>query len=283
MDVSVYRQLRDIPDNPAIAPLLNSIASQEFGDDYGDYYLATGARAGYRTGIGGRGDVRFTATDERIRSQTIHATPATGQYRPNPAVRDDEYISGAVTLRRRSEGFAVRRDLAAEISLEGGGTGGDSLLYARFSGSGHVLLPVGSNHVLVRGEFGIGTANLPPHRAFVLGGRSTLLGDDFREWGGRAAALIHFEWRMPVPFVSLAVGPGRTPRTITLAPYVAAGWADRPIAVIPTPWSVTRGTRMTLGLGAEWLGVFRVEAGYGIQSHDAHVAFDVTRDFWDIL
>jgi hypothetical protein len=277
-EVSLYRQVRDIADAPAIAPLLNSISSQEFGDDYGDYYRATGARFGFRTGIGGRGDVRFAVTGERIASQTIHATPASGQYRPNPLVLDDDYYSGTVTLRRRSEGFAVRRDLAAEVSLEGG-TGP----YARLSGAGHVLLPVGSNHVLLRGEFGIATQDVPPHRAFVLGGRSTLLGDQFREWGGRATGLVHLEWRMPVPFVSLAVGPGRTPGTIILAPYVAAGWADGKIDVIPTPWSVTPGTRVTLGLGAEWLGVVRVEAGYGMQSHDVHVAFDVTRDFWDIL
>jgi hypothetical protein len=86
-----------------------------------------------------------------------------------------------------------------------------------------------------------------------------------------------------VPFFRLAVGPGRTPGTITLAPYVAAGWTDGQIDAIPTPWSITPGTRVTLGLGAEWLGVFRVEAGYGIQSQNAHIAFDVTRDFWDIL
>jgi hypothetical protein len=79
------------------------------------------------------------------------------------------------------------------------------------------------------------------------------------------------------------VGPGRSPGTITLAPYVAVGWADGNIDAISTPWAVTPGTRMTLGLGAEWLGVFRVEAGYGVQSHNMRVAFDVTRDFWPIL
>ncbi len=281
MEVSLFRQVRDIADVPAIAPLLNSISSQEFGDDYADYFLTTGFRLGYRMGIGARGDLRATATQERIRSQTIHATPATGQYRPNPAVLDDDFGSLAVTLRRRSEGFAVRRDVAAELTLETGGN--KTTNYARLSGSGHLLLPVGGSRILARGEFGIATPHLPPHRAFVLGGRSTLLGDEFREWGGRATGLIHLEWRMPVPFVSVAVGPGRTPGTITLAPYVAAGWSDGQIDVIPTPWSVTPGTRMTLGLGAEWLGVFRVEAGYGIQSRVAHVAFDVTRDFWDIL
>jgi len=36
MELAGYRQVRDVADVPVIAPLLNSIASQEFGDDYGD-------------------------------------------------------------------------------------------------------------------------------------------------------------------------------------------------------------------------------------------------------
>jgi hypothetical protein len=138
--------------------------------------------------------------------------------------------------------------------------------------------------VLVRLQGGAAGDGLPPHRAFVLGGRGTLLGDQFREWGGRRAALAHLEWRAPVPFVRMAAGPyARTPGTITLAPYVAAGWSDRPIS--GTPWRATPqpGARVTLGVGLEWLGVFRLDAGYGVQSRRARLAFDVTRDFWDIL
>src|SRR5258706_201045 len=123
--------------------------------------------------------------------------------------------------------------------------------------------------------------DVPPHRAFVLGGRGTLLGDAFRDWGGRRAALLHVEWRMPVPFIRLNAGPARTPGTITLAPYTAWGSAAEPIAL--TPWRATPGTRMTVGLAAEWLGVLRLEAGYGVQSRHLHIAFDITRDFWDIL
>jgi hypothetical protein len=40
---------------------------------------------------------------------------------------------------------------------------------------------------------------------------------------------------------------------------------------------------VTLGLGAEWLGVFRLEVGYGVETRRVHLAFDVARDFWDIL
>jgi hypothetical protein len=211
----------------------------------------------------------------------VRAEPATGRFRPNPPVRDGDFSAASLTLRRKSEGFAVRRDLAAELTVEGGRADGGPA-YVRLAAAGHLLVPTGGARLLVRVQGGAAGDGLPPHRAFVLGGRGTLLGDAFREWGGRRAALVHLEWRAPVPFVRMAAGPyARTPGTITLAPYAAAGWSDRPLP--GTPWRATPGARVTLGLGVEWLGVFRLEAGYGLESRRARVAFDVTRDFWDIL
>ncbi len=277
LELAAYRQVRDIADVPVIAPLLNSIGAQEFGDDYGDYYRAAGARLGVRVGIGSRGEWRFSVSRDRIASLGVRSTPATGRYRPNPAVRDGDYTTASLTIRRRSEGFAVRRDVAGEATAEIGEQ------YTRVSGTAHWLVPVGSGptRLLTRVQFGLATRDLPPHRTFVLGGRGTLLGDAFREWGGRRVALVHLEWRTPVPFLQLRAGPARTPGSLTLAPYSAFGWTGEPLPI--TPWRGTPGTRVTLGLGAEWLGLFRLEAGYGVQSRQLHVAFDVTRDFWDIL
>jgi len=275
LELSAYRQVRDIDDVPVIAPLLNSIASQEFGDDYGDYYRATGMRFAVRKGIGARSEWRVSLAREHIASLAVHASSATGTYRPNPALGAGSFNVATFTLRRRSEGFAVRRDVAGETTLEVG------THYVRLGGAAHVLVPLGSSRLLTRVQFGVASDGLPVHRAFVLGGRGTLLGDPFRVWGGRQAALLHVEWRTPVPFIRLSAGPARTPGTIILAPYAALGWAGDALPV--GPWAATTGTRATLGLGAEWLGVFRVEAGYGLQSHRIHAAFDVTRDFWDIL
>ncbi len=283
LELAGYRQVRDVGDAAVIAPLLNSIASQEFGDDYGDYYLATGARAAVRRAFGTRGEWRLAVARERVASLAVRAEPATGRFRPNPALGGDDFSVAALTVRRRSEGFAVRRDLAAEVTLEAG-QADDGAGYVRVAAAGHVLVPLGGTRLLARVQGGAAGGGLPPHRAFVLGGRGTLLGDAFRRWGGRRAALAQLEWRAPVPFIRMAAGPyARTPGTVTLAPYVAAGWTARPVP--GTPWQATAegAPRATLGLGLEWLGVFRVEAGYGLQSRRLCVAFDVTRDFWDIL
>ena len=281
VDVTAYREVRDVGDWPVVAPLQNSFAAQEFGHDYGDYYLTQGARVTYRHGVGVRGEWRATAGHESFRSLAVAATPANGSFRPNPALGGPAVDLMQLAFERRSEGFAVRRDLHVETMLEAGRQdGGDS--YFRLSGAGHLLLPVGATRLLIRAQGGGASAGLPARRAFVLGGRGTLLGDPFRAWGGRRMGLVHVEWRVPVPFPSLGVGLyARTPRTVTLAPFVAMGWADRPVA--GTPWLPTDGARTTLGLGVEWLGVFRCEAGFGTATHRMGIAFDVSRDFWSIL
>jgi len=281
LEAGLFREVRDVGDVPVIAPLLNSFASQEFGRDYGDYYLADGLRLSLRRGVGVRSEWYAAAGRETIRSLAVEAVPASGDFRANPALGTSGVDVLQLGVRRRSEGFAVRRDLHFEITAEAGRLDGGTT-YLRLAGSGHVLLAAGTTRLLLRAQGGAGNRELPPHRAFVLGGRGTLLGEPFRQFGGTRLALAHVEWRIPVPFVSITVGPAaRTPGQLTVAPYVAAGWTALPVA--GTPWSATRGARTTLGLALEWLGLFRVEAGVGAQSGQVGVAFDVTRDLWPIL
>jgi hypothetical protein len=283
LEARVYREVRDVGDVPVIAPFFNSIAAQEFGDDYGDYYLAEGGRLTFRRGIGARGEWNIAVGRERTSSLAVRAAPASGRFRPNPSLGSGNGDFDVVHFgaRRRSEGFAVRRDLYAEVSVEGGRRD-DGDAYARGAMAAHALLPVGGARVLFRVQAGAASHRLPRHRAFVLGGRGTLLGDAFRMWGGTRAALAHAEWRVPVPFGGLRFGSAaRIPGALTIAPYAAAGWAGGPVA--GTPWVAAPGTRVTLGLGIEWLGVVRLDAGYGVQSHRLRLAFDLSRDFWGIL
>src|SRR2546425_1367125 len=110
LEASVYREVRDVGDWPVIAPLLNSFASQEFGDDYGDYYLADGAQLRYRRGVGVRSEWSATGGREWIGSLGITAAPANGTFRPNPALGGRGVDFLRLGLERRREGFAARRD-----------------------------------------------------------------------------------------------------------------------------------------------------------------------------
>ncbi|HET7791297.1 MAG TPA: hypothetical protein VFK78_10935 [Gemmatimonadales bacterium] len=276
-----YREVRDVGDTPIISPLINSLGAQEFGDDDGDYYRADGARVSYRHGIGARGEWTAEAGRETPVGMAVRAAPSSGVYRPNPALGAPSVDIVRFEARRKSEGFAVRHDVEITLSMEGGLVDGGAG-YARVAGGGHVLFPLGATHVLFRGSGGVASLDVPAYRSFVLGGRGTLVGEPFRAFGGRREALLSAEWRVNAPFFRIGAGAyARTPGTIVVAPMVAAGWSDEPVA--GTPWRATPGARVTTGVAFEWLGVLRLEVGYGLQSRRAGVTLDVTRDFWAIL
>ena len=279
--LAAFREVRDLSDWPVGSRFVNSLGAQELGNDDGDYYLARGARAGYRHPLGVRWDASVGVGWERIDGLAVRAVPARGTYRPNPALGTGDVVLGDVVVRRAGSGFAVRRDAAVRIALEAGRAQGRDP-YARLAASGHVLRALGGTRLLARVAGGLAGPALPAHRSFALGGRGTLLGDAFRQWGGTRAAAVHVEWRLPTALPALPLGPyARSPGGVTVAPFVAAGWAGGPVA--GAPWRPVAGTRLTVGLGVEWLGLVRFDAGYGVQSRRVRFAFDVTRDFWDIL
>ena len=191
-----YRTVRDVGDVPVISRVVNSLSGQELGNDYGDYYLATGARATYRHDLGARVEWGTSVGHEAIDSLPVTAAPASGTLRPNRALGSGSVDFVAVTLRRRSQGLAVPRDLSFQFGLEGGRLDGGAT-YARTAVAGHVLFPMGATRGLVRVQGGVASADLPAHRAFVLGGRGTLLGEDFRVFGGRRMALAHASGASP--------------------------------------------------------------------------------------
>jgi len=115
-----YRVVRDVGDVPVISRLINSLSGQELGDDYGDYYQATGARAAYRRDLGSRVEWSTTAGREAIASLAVSATSATGTLRPNPDLGSTGVNFLALALRRRGQGLTVPRDLDVHLGIEGG-------------------------------------------------------------------------------------------------------------------------------------------------------------------
>ncbi len=274
------RRVRDFADIPVISPALNSLLAQEAGDDYGDYVLLQRATAGVRHRLDGRTSVELQLAVEESRSVGVSSSPANGSYRPNPPLGAGTFRVARLGLERASGGMAVERDFQGRLALEAGEGDGE---YLRAAAEWRWLTGAGPGQLLTRFYLGAGTSRLPAYRSFVLGGRGTLLGEPFRAFGGRTMALGHAEWRFQVPVPSLALGSfAGTGRHLTLAPFLAAGWADRQL--VGLPWGETDGIRPVAGLAAEWLmGLLRVEVGVGLRSGDIGISVDVNRDWWGIL
>jgi len=280
LGVSGARRISDFSDIPVVSTALNSLTAQEGGKDYGDYVLLESVGASIRHRLSGRTAVELELLVQESQSVAVTATPATGSYRPNPALGSGTYRMGRLTLERSSGGLAVERDLQGRVTLEGGEGPSE---YIRAVAEGRWLMALGGSQLLTRGFVGVGSEGLPPHRGFAIGGRGTLVGEPFRAYGGRTTALAQVEWRHDVPFPALSLGSfASTGRRLTIAPFLAAGYADRPFEGLP--WGESDGIRPVAGVALEWfMRLLRVEAGVGLRDGRFGLTVDVSRDWWGVL
>jgi hypothetical protein len=116
-----------------------------------------------------------------------------------------------------------------------------------------------------------------------MGGWGTLPGEPFRAWGGRRSALTSLEYRVDAPFVAIPIGAfATTGRTITLAPFVAVGWAGGRMPGLP--WRPSGALRPVAGLALEWFHhLLRLESGVSLRTGRVGVTVDLNRDWWGIL
>ena len=280
LSAGAARRVVDFSDLPVIAPVLNSVLSQEAGRDHGDYVLLHTLELAARRRLGGRTALGFSLGIEESQSVAVSTSPAAGRYRPNPPLGSGSYQVARLGLERASGGIAVQRDLQGRLALELGAGPGE---YVRATASGRWLASLGGGALLSRVYVGAGSARLPPHRSFAIGGRGTLLGEPFRAYGGRSVALVHLEWRFEVPAPALKLGSfASTGRRMTLAPFVSAGYAAQPLPGLP--WGRTGGIRPVAGVALEWfMRLLRVEAGVGLRGGGVGVTVDINRDWWGLL
>lgn len=274
-----YRDLTDVGDQRVISGLVNSFTSQESGRDHGDYTLVQGVEAALSGFNLAGSEWEGTFGVEKATPVSVEASPSRGSYRPNPALGSGSVaLAGVTASRRTAEG-------SWDIGLEGGlGLDETRSDYLRLDlAFGRRWAISASQQLAVRGRLGLATAGIAPYRSFVMGGRGTLPGEPFRAYGGRRAALVHAEWRVGVAIPQLGLGDFvSTGRTLVVAPFLAAGWSDRPLP--GTPWVATPGVRPVAGLAVEWLmGLLRAEVGVGLRDGGVQLLFDVSRDWWEVL
>jgi hypothetical protein len=279
--IEAHRSVDDIGEAPVIAPVLNSIMAQEFGRDYGDYVRLDRASLHVRERFGTRHWVTLSGGIEHAYSLGITHDPASGTYRDNPALGAAEYRIARLDVERGPlSDVATGADVDGELHLEAGDGDTD---YVRASGAFRFRQRIGGTQLLLTGNGGWASDHLPAYRSFVTGGRTTLTGEPFRAFGGTRMALARLEWRFEVPAPAIPLGSfASTGRTMTLAPFMAAGWTGGQVAGMP--WSPSDGIRPVAGVALDlFMRIIRLEAGVALRTGDVGFTVDINRDWWGVL
>jgi hemolysin activation/secretion protein len=123
--------------------------------------------------------------------------------------------------------------------------------------------------------------SLPAQHLVYLGGPTTGPGYEFHEFVGRGGLSQRIEWRFLAPFVPIPLGRyGRSPGTITLAPFATAVWVDRSAPFKPA----RQGWYPAIGLGALTVfEVLRLDVARGLRDGRWTFSVEVGRDFWSVL
>jgi hypothetical protein len=278
-----YRDYRDVSDEMERSLVINSIAAQEFGSDYTDPFDVRGVSVSAKTGTFSAWNATIEAALERDYPLAVHASPASGRYEPTIE---------ATQMRERRMSLVLDRPtrltfggIEAQMQLRGDVISyrpEDSTSYdfmGRVSATGTFEKPVGKSRIVAHSLFAaaMGDDPVPAQHLVYLGGPTTGPGYDFHEFVGKLGASQRVELRFPAPFPSFRLGRyGRTPGTITLAPYVNTVWiSDRAGA---------DGWFPSVGLGAlSIFDVIRLDVARGLRDGRWSFSMDFGRDFWRIL
>jgi len=275
-----YRELHDVSDIVERSGVINTFAAQEFGSDYTDPYFVRGVSATLSTSTLApvRGLLEFAY--ERQDSVAVNARPVTGHY---------ERTIGFAPLHesRLTIGF----DVPTQSTL-GNFTANIS---ARVTGiRDQTTMPGAPWTNMLRGSFvaqfdrKFGTQQLifqtvaagvtsgdpvSPQHLVYLGGPLSAPGYEYHSLVARGAVSQRVEWRFKVPFVGIPLGGwGKSPATLTLAPYVNGAW------LYQQQW------RPSVGVGALTLfDLLRFDVARGLRDGRWWFGFDVSRDFWSVL
>ena len=288
---AAYSDLMMAGDAAERSGAVNSIAAQEFGSDYTDLYHSQGGSLSVQLAPIAGWTASIEGAIERQHAVSVHSTPATGRYEPTIQALELRQTRGTLSLDRPTRlgpfGFEIQSH--AELSLFrflGAGRDGYSTL-ARASFRTRLEKPFGRRRFVAQTIAASSDMwnGFPPVQDMVfLGGPVSGPGYHFHQFASKNGFSQRFELQTPVPFYSFPLGRyGKTPASITLAPFVNALWVDRTYSV--RSGSKERdGWHPSVGLGV--LSVFdliRMDVARGLRDGRWTFSIDVSPDLWRIL
>jgi hypothetical protein len=306
VSISGYREYRDASDEMETSLLKNSIAAQEFGSDYTDPFGVRGFAVQAQTGVVNGWTVTFRGAVDRTAPLSVHARPASGRYESTIAAWDlREKVLSLISERPT---WLTGGGIEAQLRLQG-----DRIAYAhpgstdyrntfRFSARANLERPFERARLVSHSLVAVASGDdpLPSQHLVFLGGPTTAPGYDFHQFAGRSGVSQRIELRFPAPFPSFKLGRyGRTPASITLAPFVSAVWINDRTSVrtiidqdtshhvignSPPPHTLREGWFPSIGVGALTLfDVLRFDVAHGLRDGRWTFSVDAGREFWGIL
>lgn len=307
----------DVGDEPERSGVVNTVAAQEFGSDYTDYYRVRGGGVGTDFSAFGNLRWRVEGSIEQQDSLRVHAQPVVGEFQPTiPAMNRRLFAAALRVDRPPSLSFlgtevAVHGEARTEWDLRPttypNGSVADNMTTIRGAIQVNVERPFGVYRLVshtIAAEV-VSSAAAPPQDLVYMGGPVTAPGYDYHSLISRAALGQRFEWQMPMPFPSFSLGRfGRVPGTGTFAPYVNAVTTAHfdcnsiPVIVLrganATPPSAAAScvqgqtpSGIYPSIGAGFLTPFnllRIDVARGVGRGGRWSFYiDVNREFWRIL
>ncbi|MEM7414199.1 MAG: hypothetical protein AAF389_01810 [Gemmatimonadota bacterium] len=258
-----YDELGDIGGAPGATSTENSISAASGSKDYLDPYLRRGGTATLRWGAERGWSVSGTVERHSSAMDIVSDGPDT-DFRP---------------VRSVVEGTLGKLELSGATSAPGGGGATFTTGVGRMGGSTFgtvdanaawtIQHPGGNTDLTLSG--GATTSGAPSQSLFLLGGRHTLLGQEYRRFAGRAYLLAQYELTIPLwaPYLGIRI--------------LAAGgstWLDG--VTPPSDWGAidTDGLRGSVGLGLSlgWDTV-HLDVGHGVRGGGWEAMFSIAPEF----
>jgi hypothetical protein len=284
------RDYRDVGDIAERSTAINSFGAQEFGSDDTDPYDVAGAGAIAELGVHGGLRWRVEGAWERQDSLSVHASPAWGSFAPTIPAQPLHEERLTLSFARQSPTSIAGMETRFSGQIRGGLTqplrGDDAHADNSFA---RAMLTAHGEHVLGDGRLvlestvagAIARHDLPAQELVYLGGPVSGPGYDYHQFAGRVGATGRIEWRAPVPFIGLPLGPyGKAPASATLAPFATVIYtAESPDFARSAP-----GWYPAVGVGALlFFDIVRIDVARGLRRGRWTFSLDVTRDLWPVL
>ena len=296
VSVALYDDYRDAGDVRETSQVISSLAAQEFGSDFTDLFGVRGYSVSLRSRPLRAGVASLEGAVEEHRALDVNASSANGSFQPTINVSDVDArsLTLAVDQATRLGPMGFETQLHADASLISyKEVNGDNRTGTRFTFRGTLEKPFGKSRIVSRSlaAFSSGQSRLHREHLVYLGGATTGPGYRYHQFSGSGGVSQRLELQFPVSFVSIPLGRyGKTPATLTVAPFANAIWLDqskvvRGVAVNGVPLEAERnGWHPSVGLGAMTLfDLVRFDVARGLRDGRWSFSVDVARDFWAIL